>query len=1276
MDLGGLKDIVKSFTQRAEQRAVSAALKCFAKGQLDKAIEILSEAKESSPQSIDILFDLSRYLILANRGSEAAEALRTALRRDPRSYRRASEMIEELRARRAHVGPLYDAVAEHFLRQDDLKAALEAMERMKPEEIRVFLPRHKAKWEGLRKNAPNAKMAKTSLQSAYYLALIHEALREYEPAAAIYQVVAKNNPEELQRTLPRLEALLAKDYHNAPLRVAVGDLLLRAGRDEEAAQQFSLALGSDPQATKTITERIAAHLVEKGERYELRWILVSAHLAAGDATRALEAARPLVEAGALLDQVVPALETLAASEKGGGAARLLLATAMVRRKQPLAAMETLLQIAEERGLPAIREPLEALVAADPRFVRGFHLLADVHLAEGRAAEAVACMRKARALAPGDEGVLVPKLTKVLETDPAAAEAHLLLADLLLKGGERERGIVILRHLVHEVPASAGEAVARLSAILKDDPQSPRARIGAAEACVALSRFPEALQHLSAVAASHPALTAEFLHVVGALAEASPDLHAGIADMLKTLEARTPLPHAVRFALGETAFHGGDLTTAFAAYRDVLQAAPERSEEVRQALERFDRDAPSGAEARYLLAMLYLDRRDHAAALAELSRGGTTHAAFLDRVLKKYEEILAASPDDLAARCGYVEALRIGRLFDRVLAVGQETLKLRDDETTARVSLAIGDALDDRKDPEGAVKRYYAAYSRDRGLGAEVIDRLRRLIASEGHHALASLALGKVLGSEGKIAEAVEALCAARSADPNLGDTVLAELERLREAAPTDPQPGLAMLVLLAEARESKQAIEVISTLLDGHPDLASVLAGHLDQILKADPQQPFATYEMGRAMQLLRLHARSAGLYLAAFRLDNGLAPMALRRLQEILEAGPTTAEPYLAACAIHAARGKFTAAAEKIQQALQKMPGEAERLLPRLEEICRQNRGNAQINMVFADACLRAGKFDKALHAFAEAARKDASLFDASFAGYEAVLKACPGMGEAYLARGRAHAQRLRADQALADLTRASRLSPELLPQIIEETAALRARLPESYACAVLLADLYMAAGRADEAARLLKEELDKGWNRSERLPILIRLWRLAAARQDEEAARSYLDEACRLAPDRNQFLGRVHEVHLATLRATRARLRDHMEHGSRRGADLKGMLSALVDLGEVQEVSKILAEHAGAIEPQDAARIKGEIALRRGEYPRATEHLKPLGPSRVLAFGAERAGDYALAARTLETLAAREDDPGLRASLSRVYREMVVADLMRGRRRLSGETTLEVGP
>jgi hypothetical protein len=98
------------------------------------------------------------------------------------------------------------------------------MERMKPDEIRSFSARHKARWDGLRKNAPDAKMVKTTLHSVYYLALGFEVLRDYGQAADIYRTVAKNNPEEADRVVDRLEALLAKDHQNAALRAAVGDL--------------------------------------------------------------------------------------------------------------------------------------------------------------------------------------------------------------------------------------------------------------------------------------------------------------------------------------------------------------------------------------------------------------------------------------------------------------------------------------------------------------------------------------------------------------------------------------------------------------------------------------------------------------------------------------------------------------------------------------------------------------------------------------------------------------------------------------------------------------------------------------------------------------------------------------------------------------------------------------------------------------------------------------------------------------------------------------------
>src|SRR5262249_49200794 len=161
---------------------------------------------------------------------------------------------------------------------------------------------------------------------------------------------------------------------------------------------------------------------------------------------------------------------------------------------------------------------------------------------------------------------------------------------------------------------------------------------------------------------------------------------------------------------------------------------------------------------------------------------------------------------------------------------------------------------------------------------QVAERLRATIRSEGAHALASLALGKVLAGEGKVPEALEALRAAAAADPKLRDTVLTELKALLVNFPGDAQAGLPVLALLREGRETHEALKTISSLLDAHPELAPDLVGHLEQILKIEPNLGFAHYEMGRALQHLKSTARSAGAYLAAFRQDSALAPMALKR--------------------------------------------------------------------------------------------------------------------------------------------------------------------------------------------------------------------------------------------------------------------------------------------------------------------------------------------------------------------------------------------------------------
>jgi tetratricopeptide (TPR) repeat protein len=912
-----------------------------------------------------------------------------------------------------------------------------------------------------------------------------------------------------------------------------------------------------------------------------------------------------------------------------------------------------------------------LIEAHPGVVRAHQLLADIHLDEGRPAQAVASLQRAHDLAPKESAALMPRLTKALLADRTSREAHLMLADLQQQGGDADRAVVVLRHLVRCDTEAAGAALERLTA-LQARGGGPRGTIGAAEACLALKKFPEALQHLTAVATSNPEMSAEFLHPLGVLIGSAPALAARLVSLLEALEPRSPLPVAVHYARAEAQFHAGQLSPSAASFREVLQSAPERVQEVRGALERFDRSDLRAAEARYLLASIYLDQRDHDAAIRELNRPGPTNAALLAQVLNKYDEILSATPDDLQARSGLLQALLLARQYDRVLEVGRDTLKLKDDESTARVSLAMAEALHEKGDTDGAVRRYFTAYRRDPALAPEVIEKLRRLLGVEGKHPFGCLALGKVLAQEGRAKEAVSSLRSAYEADPQLEESVVQELEGLVRRFPADPQAGMALIALLQQGGHHARAVQAISMHLDAHPDSAPRLASHLDEVLKAEPRHPLANYEQGRALQAIGALARSADRYREAAGLDPALGTMVLRRLQEILAADPACASALVASAELLAARGQPLQAAERLAEAIARSPREAAGLLARLEEIYRQQKGQGDLALLYADACARAGQHERAARAYDQAAAQDLAHAESALQGLDAILKAAPRLAPGHFVRARTRLRLAQGEEALKDFSAAARLAPKLLPEVLQEIEALSERRPDWPACVLLLADLYDTAGRQEDAESTLLRRLELVPQGDARLQILLRLARSASERQDEAAARARMREASSLVEDRNAFLGQVHALHTQMLRSRVARARDKAERGRAEAADVIGAVEACVDLGEIDQAQSLL-ESCGALLDGPAARLlDARVALRRGDYPRAADQLRGLGPSPLLAFGALRAGDYCLAIETLEGILTRTSDPRARNLLERTYREMIAAELMGGSRRLQAETTL----
>jgi thioredoxin-like negative regulator of GroEL len=397
-----------------------------------------------------------------------------------------------------------------------------------------------------------------------------------------------------------------------------------------------------------------------------------------------------------------------------------------------------------------------------------------------------------------------------------------------------------------------------------------------------------------------------------------------------------------------------------------------------------------------------------------------------------------------------------------------------------------------------------------------------------------------------------------------------------------------------------------------------------------------------------------------------------LKRLQEINEQDPDCCDASLASASILAGRGKPLPAVEALWKAMRRMPAQANRLLPRIEEIWNAHRDNGRIALLFAESCLAASQHKKALLGFIDAAAQEPSQLDTVMEGLEAITQASPEMGEAFLTRGRLHSRRMQLEQALADLGRAVQLAPRLLPLATAELEEMRGRFPDARACALLLADLYVAGDRDDDAATVLREESARCSDNDERIALLFRLASLEARCGHEEEAQTCLSEAGRLTRDRLHFLTHAHDVQLAMLRAESARIRERIARGSRAPEDIEQAVNLLSDLGEVGEARTLLDGLSDTLDQPTRSRLRAAIALRQGEYRRAYDEMRGQSPSRRLAFGAARAGEFARASESLEALLKEESAPALEVALRRVYREMLTAELMGGSRRLTAETVL----
>ncbi len=1269
--------LLKSLTQGPEARALEKARGLSGEGKLDKAISALEAGLSRSPDSEPLLFELSRCFLSAGRETDAGECLKKILRRSPSRIDTVREFIEEVKMKGREVGTYYDAVAEHFIRQEDYARALDALERISPEELRVYHGRQLAKWEAVKKNAPTAKLTKTSLHSAYYVALTLERAGDYTRAVQAYRSIIEKNPEETPKICSRFEAIAARDYQNLPLRLALIDLLLQTAKVDDALAQMEQALEADSGAAAELSGRLEAFLTKQPGRPEPLWLLARSLRAQGKYAEMLAALSSLASLGSHQDGIIHLLEELTPKMEEQPALRLALADAYVAAGKPVLAVEAVLLASERIGDEKTAAALEKVAAAFPDHARAFLLLGEFDFRAGRTAKGVERFEKVLALSPEDGPILVPKLLSLLDQARGedAGPLERSLAQIFLKQGERGRAALLLRHRILREPKAAGEVAATAREALSAEPAHPGLRIALGEALAASGDPVGAIGVLGALLKEDPARAPEALHAFSSASRSSQDGARAALPLLRELAGQGVLPAAVRFALGEAALNAGELGEAVRAFREVAALAPDRMGEIQQIFDALLARHPETTEVRYILAGLHLDRRDYRAATAELKKIQSLDPDLLAPLLARYRAALAAAPDDMEVRLGLSAALLLSRQFDQVQALGTETLRLRDDEVTSPLQLDLGDAALGKGDAVAAVKRYYNACRKNPSLAGEAASKLERLLDLHPNLSLASLALGKILPETGRVGDAVARLLEAFRSDSRISEGVLNELDRIRASHPVSPEAAAARVEILFSVGNDRGATEAIAGILESHPDEARRMIPRLEAILARAPRFAPALLAMARAQRAVKETARAAEACRSAYRLDKTSAPQVIRLCSEMIGEDPKAPLPYLAMAEIYLADGEIAAAAEKLFQAASRTEGSHDEVLKILEEITSKDSGTARVAFLSAEILARSGRFPAAVKAYRKALERDPGLLETVLKGYGLILEKDPRSGEARLARAQALALQQLFPAAVEDLEAAVRSSPSLLSEVLEEAFQLRGRCPGNLRLALLSADLLLAAERLQEAAAVLQEELARPRDPGDRLALLVRLWRVRHLRGEMEEAGRLISEAIQLAPDRDRLLARIHESILAQLRREVDLLKERALKGECRGADLKRLARGLISLGETGEIPNLAAAGSAALEASDLIQIRSDAALQESDYFRAAEMLRSLGPDRRLAFAAERSGDFVLACRTLEQLSAADPDPAIRSALRNAYHRLVLRDLEPARQKLVGETVLRFG-
>jgi tetratricopeptide (TPR) repeat protein len=645
---------------------------------------------------------------------------------------------------------------------------------------------------------------------------VRRVLGDHEGCVAPLRRVADLDEGRREEVLAALDAVVAEAPQGRAAHRAGVELAIKIGRPAEqvlARLEALLDVPTPPRDTEFVTRRVGA-LQAKGATVAGHRVLARCHIFAARWPLALEEVRRMVEADSTTrGEAIGFLGHVLTCSTSYPEARLLLASIHSSLAAVDAAREALAGAAPRTD--EVFAAYRRLVEAYPTHVGARLDLVDALTAERRGDEALEECGQVLKIPGGAGPELVRRIDRILELSPEYAPALYALADVHHAGGDWAEEIAAYRRITRIAPREGETVLQRLDAILEREPET-------FEAALEIVRLVPLHQRTERAAP-------EGRRAV--LSAKTPAETAAIADALKKLERDLGKDPAFGEVLATALTRAGRVGPAVAAWRALLDRAPDRAAAAATELARLA-EAPGdeGIEALRTLAVARLLAGAPEPACEAIDRFLERRAKAVEDAREQFRRVLAAHPASHEAAVGVartsvlagdVEGAVEARLHDlrqhpdRRRETGKELAELRAQfPEAAAVPLAEAefvhlplDLLDD------------AALAVEAGLALDPVRHAKALALAEtvlGRDAKSKFGTrvrARALAAAGRLDEAVAAFRALAELDPRMREDALAGFDGVLAAGPGHGEAQYRRAEVLLELGRAKEATAQAEALL-------------------------------------------------------------------------------------------------------------------------------------------------------------------------------------------------------------------------------------------------------------------------------------------------------------------------------------------------------------------------------------------------------------------------------------------------------------------------------